>query len=262
MKILINNKITEKNEAKISIFSEAFMYGYGVFETMRTYENKSIPFIDEHINRLLKSAEKIALKPKYNQKQITNQIQKIIKLEPNELRKIKIILIPDFLIIISEKLPRIKKEITCKTEITKRENPEIKSLSYLSSYLAHQNSVKNGKDEAILIDRDNWIYEGAYSNLFWFEKDVLCTRKDNVLPGIMAGQIEKISPYKFLYKKIKLKELIKKEEIFISNSIRGISAVTEIDNQKIGNGKTGKNTQNLQSQLDSHLNRLINRNNK
>ena len=56
MQIYLNGKLVSKEEAKISVFDHAFLYGDGVFDTLRTY-NKKIFKIDMHINRLYKSAK-------------------------------------------------------------------------------------------------------------------------------------------------------------------------------------------------------------
>ena len=77
-----------------------------------------------------------------------------------------------------------------------RSLPEVKSISYIASYLSHKRAEKKGYFDAILIDKNEEIYEGAYSNLFWFEKDTLCTRKDEILLGITRDTIFRISPFK------------------------------------------------------------------
>lgn len=115
----------------------------------------------------------------------------------------------------------------------------------MPSFLSHEQATKQGFSEAILIDKTGEIYEGAYSNIFWFEKNMLCTRKKDVLPGITREVILEISPFKIKFKKIKIKDLLKKSEIFLTSSLRGIVPIIKIDKTLIGKGKSGPNTQKL-----------------
>ena len=172
-------------------------------------------------------------------------LERVIKKSPHKLQRIKIIAIKEGIIISSTKIkidPKIYNGISVKSIKRMRAIPEVKSLSYISSFLSHEEAVKKGYFEALLVDKNGEVYEGAYSNLFWFEGKTLCSRKEDVLPGITRKIVLKISPYKIKYKKIKLKDLIKKDEIFITQSIKGIVPVIKIDKKKIGNAKIGAKT--------------------
>jgi branched-chain amino acid aminotransferase len=248
MLILINNKFVSKKNAKISILSESFMYGYGVFETLRTYGNKKIFKEKEHLNRLFNSAKKIDLKIKHSKSQISEMLTKIVKKHTNKAQRIKIIAIKEGTILISTSIKidkKIYKGVNCQTVQIHRALPEVKSLSYLASYYSEKIAEKTKCYEAIFTDKKGYIYEGARSNIFWFEKDILCTRKDNVLQGITAQEIIKISPFKTKFKKIKLNSLLQKKEIFLTQSIKGVVPVTKIDNKKIGTGKPGEKTKKI-----------------
>lgn len=245
--ILINNKFIPAKQAKISVLSEAFMYGYGVFETLRTF-NKKIVKANEHINRLFNSAKKIELKIKYKKSKILKMLIKIVKKSPYKNQRIKIIAVKEGIIVTSQKLAINKviyKGVAVKTINIRRSLPEIKSISYLESYFAHQQAVRDGSFEAILTDKKNEIYEGAYSNIFWFEGDTLCTRKDHVLAGITAQTVIKNSPFKIKFKKITLKKLLRCSEIFLTQTTTGIVPITKINNQKIGTGEVGLLTKKL-----------------
>ncbi len=251
MLISINNKILKKAAAKIPI-SSSLLRGFGVFETMRTYENKKFFKPNNHLQRLFDSAKKIGLKIKYSKSQILDIIDKISKKSAHKIQRIKVVALEDQLIITSEKevIPKLSNGVKCMSINCVRSLPEVKSVSYLPSYLSHVKAAEKGFYEAILIDDDTYVYEGAYTNIFWFEGNNLCTRKDKILPGIIRDTIIKISPYPVKFKTIKLKELIKKEEVFLTNSIKGIVPVAQIDKTKI---KTDKKTKILANLLDNYI---------
>ncbi len=265
MKIAIrNNKLLKEKDAKISVFSD-ITRGYGIFETLRTFENKIILHPQEHINRLLKSAKEIGLSIDYDKKEILRMLEKIAKKSPHKSQRIRIIALPKELFITSEPLKiekKIYKGVSCKSISCIRHLPEVKSISYLPSFLSNKKAKEQGYFAAILTDKKGEVYECDYSNIFWFEEDILCTRKDKILPGIIRDSILKISPFKIKFKTIKIENLKKKKEIFLSNSPKLIVPITKIDKTKIGDGKPGKNTKTLMKLFqESFLSVPVNQNN-
>ncbi len=246
MIILFNNKFVPKSKAKVSILG-SIGRGYGVFETLRTYDKK-LPLAKKHIDRLFASAKKIDLKIKPTKYQILKMLEKVAKKSPHKTQRIKIMALEkDFIIIsVTAKIDhKIYEGVKVNTIRMIRSLPEVKSISYLPSFLAHERAVKKGCFDALLLDKNNEVYEGAYSNLFWFEKNILCTRKNDILPGITRQIVLENSPYKTKFKNIKLKDLLKKDEIFLTQSITEIVPVIQIDNHIIGNGKIGEKTKRI-----------------
>jgi len=255
MTIMINGKLVAKSHAKIPVWS-SFGRGYGIFETLRTYGDKKVFQTKEHINRLFDSAKKIDLKLKYSKKQIQKMLEVVAQKSPHKSQIIKIMAIENYLILISNPLKLDKKiyeGVKCMSEEAIRSLPEVKSISYIASYLSHERAKKKGYFDAILTDKNEEVYEGAYSNLFWFEGQTLCTRKDEVLPGITRDTIFKISPFKIKFKKIKLSQLKKKKEVFLTTSVKGIVPIVQIDKTKIGNGKPGENTKLLMKKFTDFI---------
>ncbi|MFA7294984.1 MAG: aminotransferase class IV, partial [Candidatus Omnitrophota bacterium] len=69
MKIYINGKFYEKEDAKISVFDHGLLYGDGVFEGIRSYDRRVFK-LSEHIDRLLESAQSIMLKVPLDKEQL------------------------------------------------------------------------------------------------------------------------------------------------------------------------------------------------
>ncbi len=246
--ILINNKFVSEKKATISVLSDSFQRGYGVFETLRTYGNKKLFLEKEHIERLFKSARNLDLKIKYSQAEIESMLKKVVEKSTNEIQRLKIIAIKEGLIINSTAFKDEKKLLNGVSLMSiecQRSLPEIKSISYLPSVLAHEKATEKGSYDALLIDEEENVYEGGYCNIFWFENDVLCTTKDKILEGITRNAIIKWSPFKVKLKSIKLKSLIERSEIFLTQSTRGILPVIKIDKTKIGDLIIGEKTKHL-----------------
>ena len=244
MEILINNKFVSEKEAQISILSDAVMYGYGVFETLRTYNQKKTLRLNDHIARLLNSAQKINLQIKYNSEEIQKMAILVIQNSEHELQRIKVLALPETLIVISSELKldeTIYNGVALKTVEHKRSLPHIKSTSYLDCILYYNNANKKGYYDALFIDEKKYVYECSRSNIFWIKNNKLFSRKNDVLPGIIRKIIMEITQIPFEYINANLSELLKAEEIFITNSIVGIVPIQNINNNIIP-GQPGKNT--------------------
>lgn len=260
MLILINDQWVSKEEANINIFSEAVMYGFGLFETMRTYDKKEVPFLDQHINRLLKSASEIDLSVNYSTDKMKEMIRKVVNKSEYELQRIKIILVPEKLIISSDELiinKNIYDGVKLNTIQQIRSLPHLKSISYLDCYHSYKKITKRGYFDALLMDEKENVYEGSRSNIFWFEDEKLCTCKEKVLHGIMRDFIIDISPFQIILKNIELSDLLKKDEIFLTNSIVGIVPVININENEIGSGKCGVLTNRLIAEYSNRLNLIF-----
>ena len=256
MIILHNNKLVK--DAKVSA-TGSFGRGYGIFETLRTFNNKELPLAKQHIDRLLSSAKKIDLEIKYSKTQILEMLQKVVKKSSHKIQRIKLMATTEDFIIFSIKAeinPKTYNGVSLLSTAITRSLPEIKSISYLPSFLAHEKANKKGYFDALLINEKEEVFEAAYANIFWFEGNILCTRKDKILPGITRDLIIKNSTFKIKFKNIKLSELKKKSEIFITQSINLIVPVIKIDNKKIGTGKPGEKTKAMMKNFKNYLPRL------
>ncbi len=244
MIILQNNKFVKK---ALVDANGPFGRGEGIFETLRTH-NKHPSLLELHLNRLFNSAKKINLKIEYDEKEIEKMIKKVTKKSPHKTQRVKIIATSSDLIITSIEAKIDKKiysGVSIKSINLQRNMPEIKSLSYLPSFLAHENALKEGFFDALLVDDSTDVYEGAYSNIFWFEGDILYTRKDKVLPGTIRETIFKNTKFKIKFKTIKLKDIKKQKEIFLTQSVNLVVPVIKIDQTVINKGRVGVNTKEI-----------------
>lgn len=240
----------KEKDAKMSIFSEAFMFGYGVFETLRTYDGKVFK-LKEHVDRLANSARIIGFRLPYSKVETSKMVKKVAAKAyavSGIDQRLKIVAIKGYLIISSIKLKidsNVYRGVVCRSVKVSRPVPEAKTLAYLDSYLSHATAASMGAYEAILCGEKGEVYEGAYSNIFWFDGNVLCTRKGGVLPGITRGILVDFSPYNVKYKSISLNELKQKNEVFLTKTTTGIVPIIKIDGKKIGSGKVGEKTKKL-----------------
>ncbi len=251
-----NGKISDPKEISIPLLSDTVMRAYGVFQTMRTYNHK-IFRLDQHLSRLKKNAQVLSIEIKYQDSEIAKMLYQLINKLGAANQRVKIVAIKEGILITSAALSFDHKIYTeganCQSIQCSRGMPEIKSISYLSSFHSHQTAEKNGFYDAILVDKESAVYECAYANLFWFEGKTLCTRKGEVLAGVTRQTVLEITPFPVEYKTIKLSELKKKKEIFLTQSTKGIVPINRIDETTI---PLGPKTQNLINLFDQYAQKI------
>ena len=272
--IYLNNKLVRKSKAVVSVFDHGFLYGDGVYETLRAY--KGVVFkIDEHMERLFRSASMIGLKIPETHDEIKMAIYKTIRTNRHNEAYIRISisrgsgpigldpkLCPKPTIVIVSnafrEYPRQYYQKGVKVAIVdvRRNfkdalNPKIKSLNFLNNILAKIEAKNRGAYEAIMLNYRGYVAEGAITNILFIKNNVLCTPEIDV--GILDGITRRIILDITKELKIKTKEgrftredIYNAKEVFISNTTMELMPVTEVDNIKIGT-KIGKITKMLHS---------------
>lgn len=258
----LNGKIVTENKAAISIHDIGLLRGYALFESLRIYSG--VPFLlKEHYERLKKSAEVLKIKLPVGFSEFSKIATELLR--KNKLKDValKIILTggnssggfnynydtPTLAMFFEnlhdwrEKYEKGEKLITSQYL---RSIPEIKSTNYLEAINRAQKLAEKKAFELLYIYQGK-ILESQTGNFFMFIDDKLITPKEDILHGVTRNHVIKIAKSDFAVEErdIKVLELKKATECFITGSCKEIIPVVEIDDLKIGNGKVGKNTKKL-----------------
>ncbi len=257
MYVYVNNGLVPKAEAVISVFDHGFLYGDGVYETMRAYD--SVVFmVEEHLARLRRSASMIGLSVTMGNDQIRNLIYDT--LAANTLRNAYVRLTlsrghgllgldPDLcreptFVIMAEQMKEYPKEfyengIRVVIARTRRNlvdaiNPQIKSLNFLNNILAKIEAKSRGANEAVMLNVHGHIAEGTISNVFFSSKGVLCT--PSVDCGILDGITRKLVLDIAVREGLKVSEgqfmaedIYNASEVFITNTTMEVMPVCRVD---------------------------------
>lgn len=262
MHIFINNKFYREKDANISVFDHGFLYGDGIFETLRAY-NGIVFEIDEHIKRLLNSAALIGLKIPQNKAKLKEAVYSAIRKNKLMNAYIRITVsrgkgslgyaakcVPNIIIIAKQFIPYPKrmyeKGVQAATFNAERVLPQVKSTSCLPLVVAKINTGKYF--EAFLVDNKGNITEGTVSNIFFVKSNSLYTPREKILFGVTRKIVKKIAQGIGLQlKEIKIKksEIYSFEECFLASTLVEIMPVVEINGKKINNGLPGPITKKL-----------------
>jgi branched-chain amino acid aminotransferase len=228
--------------------------------------------LDEHLDRLVKSAQKIGLS-------LPGDIDHIKQVALDTLERnrrhdevnIRIIITggssPDFmthqgkprLIVMVSPMPRQPHEwyahgVKITTMKSRRVLPGAKSINYLSASVALKKAQEKNAVESAYVDRDGMVYECTTSNIFAFVGDRLITPGRRILAGITRGVVLQIAEKMFSIevRDLPFKEFIAADEIFITGTNKGIVPVVRVDDVVIGGGRPGPNTCQLIAALEAH----------
>ena len=279
-KIWMNGKLVPFKDAKVHVLTHALHYSTSVFEGIRCYDtpNGSAIFrLPEHVDRFFNSAKLYGMKIPYSKKQISNAIIKTVKASKLKQCYIRPLayygygtmgLTPlknkvDVSISCWEwkmgeskagKFSGARCKISKWIRIDSRSQPmQAKSAAnYSNAALARVEALKAGYDEAIMLNNRGHVAEGSAENIFVIKNGKITTPplSADILNGITrnsAIQMIKATGKKINEKNITVKNLLAADEIFMTGTAAEVKSVTRVNRTKIGSGKIGPITKELQS---------------
>jgi branched-chain amino acid aminotransferase len=268
----INGKFIPEEEARVSVLDRGFLYGDGLFETMRAYHGQAFR-IDDHLERLYRSCRELKLPLKIKREELKGAIGDL--LEKNDLTEAYLRLTltrglhtgslsfdtcssPTLVITARELYPYppsyyrngIRAIVASIRQNSFSPLSGHKSLSYLAYLLASEEARARDASEAILLNSKAEVTEGATSNIFLIFYGEVFTPPENapLLPGITRKAVIEILPRLDLncnISSILEKKLEEAEEVFITNSLMEVMPVTSIDGRKVGGGMPGPITHSI-----------------
>jgi len=273
MKIYLNGKMVPEKDAKISVFDHGLLYGDGVFEGIRAY-NGRVFMLDEHVDRLYRSAQAIAMKIPMTQAAMAQAVVDTCKanklsngyirlvvtrgvgelgLNPYLCKKPQVIIIAAGIQLYPPAL--YEKGMAVVTVGTTRNlaeavNPRIKSLNYLNNVLAKIEAINAGVMECILLNGQGFVAEASGDNIFAVRGDTLLTPPCwcGALEGITREVVMKMAPEHGLRVKEDVMtryDLYTADEVFLTGTAAEIISVVNVDRRTIGSGKPGPATRRL-----------------
>lgn len=266
----LNGKFVDGYNPKAPVLDEGFLYGYGLFETMRAYNNK-ILLLDQHIERMFASARLISLKVPYPLAKTRNIVESaVLKAGLKDafvrLSCWKSAKRNSILVVARKYKPYSSGEYkkgfsSIISKFAKDEDSilsKIKSNNYLLCRLAFLEATSLGSDEAVLLNTNGFICEGSRSNIFFVKNGVVYTPslECGCLAGITRQLIIKIilkSGISVRSGRFRISQLYAADEAFLTNSLMGVMPLTRIGKFRINNSHSGEITEKLISSYNNLL---------
>lgn len=268
------------HEANVHVLTHTLHYGYGVFEGIRCYRTdngQSAVFrLPEHVQRLFNSAKILGIDIPFSPEEITKAIIEVVKVNKLEECYIRpLVFLGDNKMGLNPEGVNVRaaiaawpwgaylgddglnKGIRVRTSSFTRHHVNISMTKakacgyYINSILAKAEAVRDGYDEAILLDPNGYVSEGSGENIFILYRGTLLTPplSSGCLDGITRDAVFGICNEL----NIRLKEetltrdiLYLADEIFLTGTAAEITPIREVDNRTIGTGTKGDTTDRIQ----------------
>jgi branched-chain amino acid aminotransferase len=262
-KVLFNDKIIETNKACISVGDGGFLYGAGLFETMRSH-NGIVFRLSDHIDRLLNSAKALSIEHNYNKEFLMDAVGDV--LEANNLTDARLRLTlssgamsqsqdkPSATLLITATnlqpypMEYYSKGVLVVLAASRQNVTELtcghKTTSYLSRMIELKQAHVKRAAEALWFTTDGRLAEGCISNVFLVKDSRIYTPKVNtpVLPGIARKTVCKLAAANkidLVEKDLSIDDLLGADEVFLTNVIMQILPVVDIEKHTVGQGRPG-----------------------
>tara|TARA_Y100000590_G_scaffold314945_1_gene356139 strand:- start:612 stop:1535 length:924 start_codon:yes stop_codon:yes gene_type:complete len=275
--IWFDGKMVDWREAQTHVLTYTLHYGLGVFEGVRAYltpNGTSIFRLDEHTERLFKSAKTIGMKIPFSSEELKGAQKEVVSL--NELKEsyirpmcfygseglgIRFDNLSVHTIVAAWEWPSYmdpeaqEKGISVKVSSFKRQarnevaNAKING-NYVQSTVALNEALEQGFEETLLLDSDGFVAEGSGENFFMVKNNKLITPDlDSCLDGITRRTIISLAKeleIDFEERKIQLEEVLESDEAFFTGTAVEVIPINAIDNKSIADGLRGPITEKLQ----------------
>jgi branched-chain amino acid aminotransferase len=285
MWIFLNDKFVPREEALVSVFDHGFLYGDGIYETLRAYDGR-VFMLSQHLARLQRSAKLIGLELPIPEKDWPNLVSDAIArnnlrdaylritvsrgtgeigLDPGLCPKPTVVIIAKPFQAYPPHL--FTKGVSLITTTVHRNlatalSPQIKSLNFLNNILAKQEATKAGAFDGLMLNAEGHLTECTTSNVFFIQQGRLCT--PSVACGILDGITRDVVLTLAREQNIRTEEhhympeaLRQADEAFLTNTTFELMPVCEIDGHRIGAGKPGPMTKTLHEAFHASLNRFL-----
>jgi len=277
LKIYINGKFHNKEDAKISVYDHGLLYGDGVFEGIRSYNGK-VFCMDEHLDRLWNSAKAVWLQIPMSKPEMAKAIEDTLAangikdgyiravitrgvgnlgLGPDSCGSPQVIIIADKISLYPEEL--YEQGLSIITVSVARNHPaalspRIKSLNYLNNILAKIEGIQAGCIEAMMLNHKGEVAECTGDNIFLVRGGRILT------PPIDAGILEGITReaviglareagVEVLETPLTKHDVYIADECFLTGTAAEVVPVVNVDSRTIGEGVPGPITRDLMARF-------------
>jgi branched-chain amino acid aminotransferase len=259
MIVFLNGQFVPEEQATVSIFDRSFLYGDGLFETMRVVNGKPFRWW-EHVERLRKGGDFLGIKIPFACKSLEKFAAELIAKNqmPDALLRLTVSrgvglrgyspkgADKPIVVMTLHPFPGAPasgparwKLVTASFRLPAGEKlAHFKTANKLAQILARTEADAAGADEALLCNTDGFVVEGASSNLFWVEGDTICTPP--LASGILAGVTRAVTlelcaqlGLPCAEKQITPDELRRVDGVFVTLSSFGVVAAASLDGAEL-----------------------------
>jgi branched-subunit amino acid aminotransferase/4-amino-4-deoxychorismate lyase len=238
---MVNGRLLATRELRVSPFGDGFMFGHGLFETIKVQGGLPV-FLEDHWRRLTRSIGELGFGAIMPASELGNRCVQVVAANKLLSGSLKVIVFRDVgevseVIFARQGSPPIDqyaRGFRLRTLGGSARSGKLfahKTLNYLHNIIAKREAVAAGFDEALFVDENENLLEGATSNVFVVVGErVFTPRLDGrVLPGVARGRVLRLLCDRAREEPVSLKQLGKTDEMFVTNALLGVMPVSCVD---------------------------------
>jgi aminodeoxychorismate lyase len=257
MFVFLNGQFLSEAEAVVPVNDRGFMYGDGLFETMRVVNGKPFRFA-QHLERMMRGADFLKIKPPFTPKELEKIAAQLVEQNkmPDAILRVMLTRGPGergysfngdgkpTVVMTLHAAPSLEKSVEWNLITSSFRIPaadalsSFKTTSKILHVMARAEAAEKGADEALLINTNGEVAETTSGNLFWIYQDKICTVPTGrgVLPGITRAIVLEICQTMGLQtnkRVIKPEALRNSAGIFVTQSAFGIVPISTLDGEPV-----------------------------
>ena len=276
----VNGEIGEAADARVPVLDNGFLFGDGVYETLRTYGGR--PFhLDRHLARLRASARLLGVPVPMDDGALARDVDRVLERAKNPESTIRMLVTrgvgdatyrfdrvkgPTVVILAkpfeafpenlyAEGIPVIVSSV--RRNHPRALNPAMKSNNLINNILAAREAQAKGAFEPILLNETGEVAEGAGSNVFIVRGGGLLTPplEAGILPGVTRAVLLEIAPGLGITAReepIAVKDLLAADEAFITSTLKEAMPIATVDGKPIGGGRPGPTSRKVLQALRAY----------
>jgi len=276
-KVFLNDRLTDADKACIPASDSGFLYGAGLFETMRSH-NGVVFALADHLDRLFFSARSLSINNPYEKSYITGAVHEVLSANKLTDARLRITFTngplaetdqdrKPTLLITATKFrsypPEYYKSGVMVILCPFRQNPDDptcghKTTSYYSRMLALNMAHQKRAAEALWFTTDGRLAEGCVSNVFTVKDSAVLTPplETPVLAGIARKTIRWLAAtdsIELMEKNLTIDDLLGADEVFMTNVIMQVMPITKVERHTVGDGKVGPTVKRFQRSFAEYV---------
>ena len=285
MWVYLNDRFVRKEHARVSVFDHGFLYGDGVYETLRVYEGRVL-LLDQHLARLRRSCDLISLDlplsddawlPILGELLVRNELENAglrmtvsrgegeVGIDPRLCAHPTIVVMAKPIVAFSPQ-QREQGMVLHLSSVRRNsqlaQSPQIKAISFLNNILAKQEAVAVAADDALMLNLDGQLAECTTSNIFFVKNRRLHTPAVDcgILKGITRDVVMELADKQSVAVEeghYRIEQLLQADECFITNTGIEIMPVSRIGDCQIGQGRRGPLTDLLLKTYTANVSRYL-----
>ena len=277
LKIWLDGKLVDEQDAKISVFDHGLLYGDGVFEGIRVYDRRIFE-LQAHIERFFNSAKGIRLEIPMSKARLIKAMQETVEandvidgyirlvvtrgtgtlgLNPFVCGPAQLFIIADSIQLYPEELYETGMKVISAATVRNHPlavPPQAKSLNYLNNILAKIEALDNDVPEAIMYNHQGYVAEATGDNVSIVRKGIIFTppAEAGALEGITRAVVIRLAKQEnieVVERNLTRFDLYVCDELFLTGTAAEVIGVVRIDGRIIGDGKPGPVTRLLRNKF-------------